>query len=661
MSEEKKQRPVQMSVRVIAPKPVEKAENAAQLDKDDGTNAGDWLSPPLDMRGLKTMVTQSTILPQCTRAYKNNIPGFGIGVKYKDDVDETPEMEAEYTRMEELIELLSLDQDTKEVFEDIIEAREIYGIAYLEVIRNVAGEVSQIEFVRDIPAMRKTKPLDPYVDAVFFYKGREEVRKKKFRKYKQESGGKTVYFKEFGDKRIMDMRSGEYVEELEIEWQANEIIEFAIGTEPYGEVRWAGQILTVDGARKAETLNNNYFENGRHTPMMIMVEGGTLSDESYQKLQQYMNDIKGAAGQHAFILLETEAADNKVDWENGTQPKIEVKDLASILQKDELFQDYLDNGRRKVQSAFQLPDLYVGYTTDFNRATAQTAMEVTEKQVFQPERKSLAWVINNRLFNEFGFQHVEAYFLEPDISNPDDLAKILSICNAAGGLTPNDARSIGLKAIGEVSEDFEEEWGNIPLAVQKAQQASAASPMDGLFAQAIKKAEHSRDDDIIPVLKEIRRAVNKKFFTELDRQGIIKYSDDQPRGEDGRFGSSGGAATAEGPSPSEANAFKVQGFRTEKALGEHYDKHAGEYEDDDRVSSKEDFAKVALDLVQAATGGDILGHVDKSGYVVRYDKAHNDFVKGNPEKGIFTMFKPTEGQAYYDGMREEDVKRGGRA
>ena len=53
--------------------------------------------------------------------------------------------------------------------------------------------------------------------------------------------------------------------------------------------------------------------------------------------------------------------------------------------------------RRKVQSSFQLPDLYVGYTTDFNRATAQTAQEVTEEQVFQPERKSLAWAINNRL------------------------------------------------------------------------------------------------------------------------------------------------------------------------------------------------------------------------------------------------------------------------
>lgn len=112
------------------------------------------------------------------------------------------------------------------------------------------------------------------------------------------------------------------------------------------------------------------------------------------------------------------------------------------MQKDELFQEYLDNNRKRVQSAFLLPDLYVGYTTDFNRATAQTAQEVTEQQVFQPERTSLAWVINNKLLNCYRFQYVEAYFLAPDISNPDDMYKLLNVTNNAGGITPNMAKEV---------------------------------------------------------------------------------------------------------------------------------------------------------------------------------------------------------------------------
>lgn len=515
-----KAKPANVSVRLVkSSSPYDNSEllskslTTTQVKQEENLNASEWITPPYDMKGLRRMVNESTILPQCMRAYRNNIPGYGIGVRYKEDIDETNEMSEEFTRATEIIDLLSMDMDTKEVFEDVIEAREMYGIAYLEVIRNVGGEVSQIEFVRDTPSITKTIPLEPYQDVPFWYKGRIEKRPKKFMKYRQQIGSKIVYFKEFGDKRIMDKRTGMYVDKLDEEYKANEILEFAIGTEPYGEVRWLGQILSVDGMRKAEFLNNNYFRNGRHTPLLIMIKGGTLSEESFDKLQDYIDGIKGENGQHAFIVLEVENTDNAVEFDEKKQPSIEVKDIAGILQQDELFQAYMDNGRKKVQSAFLLPDLYVGYTTDFNRATSQTAMEVTEKQVFQPERKSLAWVINNKLLSEFGFKYVEAYFLEPDISNPDDLVKILQVCNSAGGVTPNKAKQVVFEALGEVSEDYEGEWGEVPLAYSKGSMATndALSSLLGVN-KAIQKAQCSHDDEIVPVLKEI-----KKFLQRLEQ------------------------------------------------------------------------------------------------------------------------------------------------
>ena len=494
--------------------PIEKADTSVQLSEQEVYNAGDWITPPNDLRGLRNLVKNSTILPQCIRAYKNNIAGFGIGVRYIEDGEETPEKAAEFIRAQEIIELLNIEQDTKEVFEDIVEARETYGIAYLEVIRNLAGEVVQIDFIKDTPSIRKTKPLAPYIPSIYYHHGKQLERRKRYCKYRQEIGGKTVYFREFGDPRIMDSRDGKYLAEgetLDLEYQANEIMEFAIGTEPYGEVRWIGQVLGVDGSRKAESLNNNYFENGRHTPLMIMIKGGTLTDESFEKLQNYMNEIKGAAGQHAFIILETESTDGRTDYDQSAKPEIEVKDLANILQKDELFQDYLDNNRRKVQSAFQLPDLYVGYTTDFNRATAQTAQEVTEEQVFQPERKSLAWAINNRLLNGYQFKYVEAYFLAPDISNPDDLYKLLTVCNNAGGLTPNKAKQILFEAYGEVAEDYPEEWGDIPLVYNKTQGGTGfdLGSLTTSLQKQMEKAADQHDDAIVAVMKEVKRLLLK--------------------------------------------------------------------------------------------------------------------------------------------------------
>ena len=525
---------------------VEKSDRGEQLDPSMEASASDWISHPVDMRGLKALVDNSTILPQCIRAYKSNIAGFGISVKYTEDYDkETPEMKAEWDKLQKTVALLNMDMQTKEVFENIIRDRETYGIAYCEVIRNQAQEVAELQFIIDTPSIDMTYPLQPYVDIQYFHMGEAVNRKKKFRKFRQNAGGKTVYFKEFGDPRVMDKRSGKYVgesdEAIGIDDQANEIIEFRIGSMPYGEVRWIGQVLTVDGNRRAEVLNNNYFRHGRHTPLMILVKGGTLTDSAFAKLKEYMEGIEGESGQHSFLVLETDTVETAVAFAEQKHPEVEIKDLASILQKDELFQEYQENGRKKTQSAFLLPDLYVGYTTDFNRATAQTAMEVTEKQVFQPERDSLAWIMNQKLLNGYRLRYVEARFDKPDITNPDDIQKMLNITERAGGLTPNTAKELSYEVLGKDGcEDYDGGWGDIPLAysktisqwqqadsgsgslVNRPSQQNALTGQDSRLQKAagevtdlemeqldgrIRKAA-STDADIVPVMLEIRKALS---------------------------------------------------------------------------------------------------------------------------------------------------------
>lgn len=525
---------------------VEKSDKGEQMDPSMQTYASDWIPHPVDMRGLKALVDDSTILPQCIRAYKSNIAGFGISVRYAEDYDdETPEMKAEWDALQKTVALLNMDMQIKEVFENVIRDRETYGIAYCEVIRNQAREVAELQFIIDTPSIDMTYPLQPYVDIQYFYKGEAINRKKKFRKFRQNVGGKTVYFKEFGDPRVMDKRNGEYEREsgeaIGIDDQANEIIEFRIGSMPYGEVRWIGQVLTVDGNRRAEVLNNSYFRHGRHTPIMILVKGGTLSDSAFAKLMEYMAGIEGENGQHSFLVLETDTLETTEAFTSQEKPEVEIKDLATILQKDELFQEYQENGRKKTQSAFLLPDLYVGYTTDFNRATAQTAMEVTEKQVFQPERASLAWAVNQKLLNSYGFHYVEVRFDEPDITNPDDIQKMLNITERAGGLTPNMAKELTYKVLGKDGcEDYGGDWGDVPLACsrtlsqgqqansgfwtmvepksqknaptgqdsgpQKAARVVSDEEMEQLDGQ-IQKAS-TFDADIVPVMLEIRKALN---------------------------------------------------------------------------------------------------------------------------------------------------------
>lgn len=519
MNEENKPKaaPRQMHVRVVKAKenpvqPVSKAEHATNIAPEKDRVAGDWLQHPLDFDGLDVLVQHSTILPQCIKVYQNNVVGFGIEVDYVDDIDqkeETSEMKAEYDRIKHILDLLSFECSTQNMLGRMVATRERYGIAYLEVIRNLANEVVEIVNIRKPGSIFQTTEQDEYVDVPYYYKGEITNRKRRFRKFKQVVGAEVLYFKEFGDPRIMDRRNGCYVTELELENQANELLDFPIGDQPYGEVRWIGQIMGVDGAHRAEKLNNNYFQNGRHTPLMIMIQGGTMSEESYTKLQGYMEEIKGEAGQHAFLVVEFENTDTAAAFEETKNPTVQVKDLSPMLQKDELFQGYLDNVRKKCQSAFQLPDLYVGYCTDFNRATAQTAMEITEKQVFIPYRNELSWLINRRLFAEYQFKYCEVRFRAPDVTNPDDQAKILNVAERAGGVTPNDARQIAAKMTGATAENYEGDWGNVPLVYTKALQEKANQSLSenvlNQLDEHIQKAAVHDSEELVAVMKQVRR------------------------------------------------------------------------------------------------------------------------------------------------------------
>ena len=550
MSEETKKTTATIGVKLIRASkpspaaPVKKAENMTNIPPEAEYAAGEWLDHPFNFDGLEMLVQHSTILPQCITVYKNNVCGFGLQIDYRDEFklwkeDEHPEMVEEYNRVQRILDLLSLDEDTKDLFGAVVATRERFGIAYIEIVRNLGGEVVEINNIRRPGTIQMTNPLDPFIVTNYYYKGEVFPRRKRFKKFKQEVGGKIVYFREFGDPRIMDLRSGAYVEDgdLEIQYRANELLALPLGDKPYGEVRWLGQVTGMDGAHKAEGLNANYFDNGRHTPMMIMIEGGTLSDDSFKKMQSYMEDIKGANGQHAFMVLETETRNTaSTGFEQDSAPKITVKDLSPMLQKDELFQGYIDNNRKKVQSSFLLPDLYVGYTTDFNRATAQTAMEVTEKQVFIPYRQEMAWKINRQLLAEYQFKYCEVTFRAPDITNPDDQTKILNVVERAGGLTPNEAHRLAGTMTGDTAEDFDADWANIPLSVYRAlldaqnrQQPdmnatpapsdettaeSVANPANSVEPEIVQQmdakiadAETTGNEELIAVMKQVRKCL----------------------------------------------------------------------------------------------------------------------------------------------------------
>lgn len=132
---------------------------------------------------------------------------------------------------------------------------------------------------------------------------------------------------------------------------------------------------------------------------------------------------------------------------------------------------------------------------------------------------------------------------------------------------------------------------------------------------------------------------------------------DHPRGPDGKFGS-GGEESSQSDiiSPTGRNTFKIRNFPSKQKLNNHWGKHQKEYPG----WTKEQYLNRALELVESPVGESVYGHIDKIGVIIRYDEKTNDFVKGKPDKGLYSMMKPDDGRLYYEEMRRKDIENGGK-
>lgn len=480
---------------------VRKAETPTAKDGDAKQySIADVLEPKYPISHLFEMKEMSTILPQCVEVYKQNIVGFGYQLKYKNDEtkdNETAEMKAEWERVESALKYMHMEKSFVEVLKDAIGDRETCGNGYIEVIRNGKREIVELEKIEDASTIRTTKKGEA-VDVTYYRDGQKFERKKKFRRYVQIiNGQKTVWFKEFGDPRIMDYRTGKFDDKTPIEYQANEILHLKIGNGAYGVPRWISALMDMYGSRNASELNYRYFKQGRHLPAAILIKNGRLTEDSEAALTEYASLVEGQENAHKFLLLEAEALETEPSLgfeKDKASVDIEIKSLAEILQRDALFVNYGEDNRKKVQSAFRLPDLYTGYSKDFNRATAETAMLVTEQQVFIPERKAMSFLINNLILADYELKYVEVEFKNPDISNPQDVATILGVLNGIGAVAINDTRELLGNVLGKQLENFDDERANLPTAL-----LNQSNVMPGLF---LKSADGQAN--IYSVLKDLR-------------------------------------------------------------------------------------------------------------------------------------------------------------
>ena len=439
--------------------------------------AGDFqiIQPPVNPSMLLRMPRENNILGQCIEAMCTNVEGHGFRFEYIG-----PEGEEKSAAAKDERQMLTDLVETPNPFQSLTDLRarwrkdmETFGYVYYEACRDRTGRVTLISHVPG-HTMRLTKhelePTDLVVELPRPGTAKKQVIKKRFRRFVQQVGTTLVYFKEFGDPRTIDPKTGLVNENLPFEQGATEIIFNRIYTPgtPYGLPRWAAQLPSIMGSRQAELTNLDFFKENAIPAMTLLVSGGVIPQGTLDEIEDHFLSARGRESFNRILVIEAEGNEDAASRDgNVSAPNMEMKVMANERDKDGRFLEYDKFNIEKIRSSFRLPPVFVGLANDYTHATAKTSFEVAESQVFGPERRLSDEVWNDNILATYSPRFWKFRSNPPRIADPGDVGEALKTFDEIGAMTPNIA-------IGMINEMFDldiktvsEEWGDLPFALTK--------------------------------------------------------------------------------------------------------------------------------------------------------------------------------------------------
>lgn len=336
--------------------------------------------------------------------------------------------------------------------------RETCGNGLVEIFRDGNGSIM---FLNHIPA----------------HTVRKRTRNRGFVQIRE---NRRVYFKNFGDNRIVNKNTGEQEDaSLPFDDRATELIHsyvYSPRSSFYGIPRWVSAITAISGNRLAAERNLSFFENDAVGRLAIIVSGGRLDSTSVKHLRDFVTKKnKGPNNAHRVMVLQAEG--KKTFGVKGEQVKIEVVPLTIGRTDDESHTSYRKTNNEEVREVIGVGSAF--YTSDnVNKSSSTESKKITIEQEFIPDARAEEFLWNNTVmscFNNRGILDVDGNvlplinwdinpsslrFKRPEVHDLKDLSEILSVDTKSGNITINEAR----KELGRPPLPKEFKWADLPMA-----------------------------------------------------------------------------------------------------------------------------------------------------------------------------------------------------
>lgn len=455
---------------------------------------GQLLLPPYNPDELCFIRERSGIITTCVDAMVTNIDRQGRIFKTSDEVQ--PLVDAKTISKDEILRQKMIAADwynncnPKMSFEEIKARRtaDLHTIGWsgIEVRRDprtnqplalnhVPGQLLRATRLSKEPVLMRLWVRDTttrrWVEKLFH----EFVRL-----YATTRSGRVVWFKEYGDQRSINAFTGKPTGRDRPDYtqadEAHELLWFsayACGREPYGVPAWIPNAFNVAGVQHADILNLSALMDGR-IPRVVLITDMEFDYDIEEYLQEKLEEASRPENKFAPFVIqglpkEVGIEDAMVGAKASTQSRWEWVKLQDVIPDDAMYTNYTEASDKRVQRSYRLPDILVGRSDEFNRATAFAAIDTAEKQIFAPVRREDDWVFNRRIMPEIEDTWTqEMQSLGPQVVDANDVNKIVTAMTAAGVGNPNAWGRLAERVTGIPFEPRDDVAGQLPMRLLEA-------------------------------------------------------------------------------------------------------------------------------------------------------------------------------------------------
>lgn len=525
------------------------------------------IAPPFDMLTLSMLLEQNSVLAPCIEVLETNVAGFGhrfVPRKKEREGDiKKDEVLKEKTKLENFFNIATEESFTnfrKRLRKDL----EATGNSYMEVIRNIKGEVSQFAHVQSYQ-MRLTKREDesiwverPYLELQD--DGDVKVAKLqkwyRFRKFVQSryvssasehvsDGVRTIWFKEFGDPRVYDKTTGVELKQGDKNYNnptmhATEIIHTKLYSprSSYGLPRYVGNLLSIFGSRGSEEINFKTMENNNVPNMIIGISNGQLTQGSVERINSFMQNAISNSKNYSQVLVIEAESDSDEDGEDGNQTRLFVEPLKDQQINDALFQNYQEKNEKRIRRCFRFSSIFLGSSEELTRASLEDARKLADEQIFNAERDEEDSVYNRFIFPELGIVHHLFKSNSPNSTDSKTLVNILDKAEKSGGLTPRISRVVLEDILSIEMPPFPDNFDpDVPFSLTMAEavknkanmepgsQVTALKNWNDKVLNALTGINTETVDPLIQHLNELNNHLEKEWSKELDEEHDHKHEE----------------------------------------------------------------------------------------------------------------------------------------